>query len=103
MRVFFLHVTVLYVDGATDWLLGVSAASSKAPINSNGPSRAALLRVTTSVCVCSQRWRSLVCRSYISNSRAFVRKTSGLINSGGLTGESSQAGVVSEINLHRKR
>lgn len=38
----------------------------------------------------------------ISNRSALVRKTSGLINSRGLTGESSQVGVVLEINLHRK-
>lgn len=44
----------------------------------------------------------LACRSHISHFRAFVRKTSGLINSGGLTGEPSQVGVMLEINLLRK-
>lgn len=43
-----------------------------------------------------------MCRGFISNCCAFVTKTSGLINSCGLTGESSQVGVTLEINLHRK-
>lgn len=43
-----------------------------------------------------------MCRGYISSCCVFVTKTSGLINSCGLTGESSQVGVALESNLHRK-
>lgn len=57
---------------------------------------------SSSVCVVQGRGGRPACRSYISIRRAFVGNTSGLINSRGLTGESSQVGVTSEINLHRK-
>lgn len=58
--------------------------------------------MSSAVCVV-QGGGGQACANYVSISRAFVRKTLGLINSLNLTSKLSQVGVMLEINLQWKR